>query len=51
MDFVIHNGVLKKYTGKGKDIIIPEGVKQIADGFAKNILPKTIMMNIFLIAG
>ena len=28
-DFVIENGVLKKYVGRGGDVIIPEGVKEI----------------------
>ena len=28
-DFVIENGVLKKYTGPGGDVVIPEGVKEI----------------------
>ena len=31
-DFVIENGVLKKYTGAGGDIIIPEGVTAIGGG-------------------
>ncbi len=29
--FVIENGVLKKYTGKGKDVVIPESVTKIGD--------------------
>ena len=28
-DFVIENGVLKEYKGKGGDIVIPEGVTEI----------------------
>lgn len=32
-DFVIENGVLKKYVGPGGDLIIPEGVTEIAGGF------------------
>ena len=28
-DFVIENGVLKKYTGSGGDVVIPDGVKDI----------------------
>ncbi len=28
-DFVIENGVLKKYTGPGGDVVIPEGVTEI----------------------
>ena len=31
-DFVINNGVLEKYTGKGGDVIIPEGVTSIGNG-------------------
>ena len=30
-DFVIENGVLKKYTGEGGDVVIPEGVKEIGE--------------------
>ncbi len=30
-DFIISNGVLKKYIGKSKDIVVPEGVKSIDD--------------------
>ena len=29
-DFEIKNGVLEKYTGKGGDVIIPEGVKELS---------------------
>ena len=28
-DFVIENGILKKYTGPGGDVTIPEGVTEI----------------------
>ena len=28
-DFVIKDGILKKYNGKGGDVVIPEGVKAI----------------------
>ena len=28
-DFVIENGVLKKYQGQGGDVVIPEGVTSI----------------------
>lgn len=28
-DFVIKNGVLEKYTGKGGDVVIPNGVTNI----------------------
>ena len=35
-DFVIENGVLKKYRGKGGDITIPDGVKSIgSDAFLR----------------
>ena len=30
-DFIIENGVLKKYVGPGGDVVIPEGVTSIAD--------------------
>mgnify|MGYP001297216576 CR=1 FL=1 len=30
-DFVIENGVLKKYQGQGGDVVIPEGVTSIGD--------------------
>ena len=30
-DFVIKNGVLKKYIGSGRDVIIPEGVTAVED--------------------
>ena len=28
-DFVIENGVLKKYVGPGGDVVIPDNVKEI----------------------
>ena len=28
-DFIIENGVLKKYTGADADVIVPEGVTEI----------------------
>ncbi len=31
-DFVIENGVLKKYVGPGGDVVVPEGVTIIDDG-------------------
>lgn len=31
-DFVIENGVLKKYTGPGGEVVIPEGVTEIGWG-------------------
>lgn len=30
-DFIIENGVLKKYTGSGGDVVIPDGVTTIGD--------------------
>ncbi len=30
-DFVIKNGVLKKYTGRGGNVVIPDGVTSIGD--------------------
>ena len=35
MYFQIENGVLKKYTGKDKDVVIPDGVTSIGDGAFK----------------
>ncbi len=35
-DFIIENGILKKYVGLGGDVIIPDGVTEIgAEAFAK----------------
>ena len=31
-DFVIENGVLKKYVGSGGDVVIPEEVTAIGNG-------------------
>ena len=31
-DFVIENGVLKKYVGPGGNVVIPEGVTRISFG-------------------
>ena len=31
-DFIIENGVLKKYVGPGGDVVIPEGVTSIGKG-------------------
>lgn len=30
-DFVIENGVLKKYNGAGGDVVIPDGVTSIGE--------------------
>lgn len=35
-DFVIKNGVLKKYTGPGGEVVIPEGVTEIGWGAFQN---------------
>ena len=32
-DFIINNGVLEKYLGHDNNLIIPDGVKEIAKGF------------------
>lgn len=34
-DFEIESGVLKKYTGKGGDVVIPEGVTSIGENAFK----------------
>ena len=31
-DFIIENGVLKKYVGPGGNVVIPEGVTEIGNG-------------------
>ena len=39
-DFLIVNGVLKKYRGSGGDVVIPEGVTQIGGyAFGRSSLP------------
>ena len=30
-DFVIENGVLKRYAGKGGDVVVPDGVVEIGN--------------------
>ena len=30
-DFIIENGVLKKYVGPGGDVVIPDGVTSIGE--------------------
>ena len=32
MSFKIENGILRKYTGKDTNIVIPDGVTSIGDG-------------------
>ena len=44
-DYIIKNGVLKKYVGPGGDVIIPEGVTSIGNGVfynRKNLTSVTI---------
>ena len=44
-DFVIENGVLKKYVGPGGDVVVPEGVTEIgswAFGFCDGVTSVTI---------
>ena len=48
-DFVIENGVLTNYIGKGGDVVIPEGVTSIGeDAFYSSssltsiIIPKSV---------
>ena len=44
-DFVIENGVLKKYKGPGGDVTIPEGVTEIGDdAFSSCINLKTMAL-------
>ena len=44
-DFVIENGVLVKYTGTDENVIIPNGVKKIADcAFIYNKTVKTVVI-------
>lgn len=35
-DFLIENSILKKYTGAGGDVVIPDGITQIEDEAFKN---------------
>ena len=43
-DFVIENGVLKRYSGKSKEVIIPKEVIKIGDGaFAGQTIEKVII--------
>ena len=48
-DFVINNGVLEKYTGKGGDVVIPDGVTHIGHeafwyctGLTSVVIPKSV---------
>ncbi|MCI8914640.1 hypothetical protein [Pseudoflavonifractor sp. 60] len=44
-DFVIENGVLKKYKGRGGDVTIPEGVTEIGDWTFKGCKSLTSVVN------
>ena len=48
-DFVIENGILKKYTGSGGDVVIPEGVTTIGGwaffyctGLSRVVMPEGV---------
>ena len=48
-DFIIENGVLKKYKGPGGDVVVPEGVREIGenafkgkDGVVSVVLPGSV---------
>ncbi|MBQ2898766.1 MAG: leucine-rich repeat protein [Oscillospiraceae bacterium] len=43
-DFVIENGVLKKYNGKDKNVVIPEGVREIGENAFSRKHIKTVSM-------
>lgn len=44
-DFIIENGVLKKYVGPGGDVIVPDGVTAINNNvFQNNITIKTVFL-------
>lgn len=50
-DFVIENGVLKKYNGPGGDVVIPEGVTEIGEraffgcrGLTRVTIPAGVIM-------
>ena len=44
-DFIIDNGVLKKYVGPGGDVVIPEGVSQIGTkAFFRCVSVTTVMI-------
>jgi len=44
-NFIIENGVLKKYIGKRKDVIIPNGVKEIGIEAFRNAEISSIKFN------
>lgn len=44
-DFIINNNVVEKYTGKDRDVIIPDTVTEIGDGaFLNNIKIETVQL-------
>lgn len=44
-DFIIENGVLKKYVGKDKYVVVPDGVKQIKnEAFRKCVCVEEIVL-------
>ncbi len=44
-DFVIENGVLKKYIGPGGDVVVPDSVTEIGEGaFEKNSSLTTVIL-------
>ena len=48
-DFIIENGVLKKYVGTDANVTVPEDVFQIGpNAFKNNVNILTIMLNILL---
>ena len=38
-DFIIENGVLTKYVGKGVNVVVPEGVTSIGDRSERHSRP------------
>ena len=44
-DFIIENGVLKKYVGSGGDVVIPDGITAINNSvFQNNTAIKTVLL-------
>lgn len=51
-DFVIKNGILTKYTGNGGDIVIPEGVVEVAEEvFAHQVIHSLTLPSTLKIIG
>ena len=47
-NFVIENGVLKKYVGMDADVVIPEGVTEIGENaFAKRSFVRSISSSLY----